>query len=139
VIEGYLQRLLDQHNAESRQRSRDIVAQFRRLRELQRAAPSATPAPQATVILALGNRQYRIGTTPPLTVSEREDTVLQAFLRPTPLAAMDSPMLAQRCGYADGRAILARLREKYNGVLANAIELPGGKSKGGYRVRITNA
>jgi hypothetical protein len=102
--------------------------------DLQReeAAPPADPA----CIASPGDRQYQIGPQALTVVSEREDTVLQAFLDQT---AMDHPTLIERTEYEDAARILRGLAEKYGGAFAPAIFLPGGKGRGGYRVTIRRA
>jgi hypothetical protein len=98
-----------------------------------------TSAGSTARIIAMGRRQYRVGEHSPITVSQREDTILQAFLKPAPLATMDYRTLCDRSGYEDAHRILKGLKTKYKGVFAPAIILPGGKGKGGYAVNIAPA
>jgi hypothetical protein len=102
---------------------------------VQAAATIETPpAPiDPTVIIALGERQYRIGDFPPLSVEENEDSVLQTFLeRPS----MDGPTLIDKAGFDSAPRVLRTLRKKYQGRFAHAITLPGKKGEGGYHVAI---
>jgi hypothetical protein len=90
--------------------------------------------PEESVIVSLGDRQYRIGKNTPLTVTPPHDAVLKAFIkRPT----MDEPTLRNLANGLDEPAKALRdLRKKYGGQFAPAITLPGRKSQGGYHVRI---
>src|SRR5262249_8839191 len=106
--------------------------------------PALAPSPVSTEvnpIIALGDRCYRVGQSEPLRVEDREDAVLQGFLRSP---AMSKPKLASVIGY-EAETVIAILRAlkgtprrpaKYSGVFAAAITLPGGRGKGGYRVKI---
>jgi hypothetical protein len=84
-----------------------------------------------------GDRAYSVGATV-VNVSEREDTLLHAFIgRP----AMDLPTLATRSGLPGESipSIVANLRKKYDRLFHSAIRPPGGKSKGGYRADVVDA
>jgi hypothetical protein len=63
--------------------------------------------------------------------------VLQAYLlSDPPVKAMDKPTLCKR-SVDHAPRVLTKLREKYDGRFAPAIQTPGGhKAAGGYRVRI---
>lgn len=108
--------------------------------------PHAAPASEAkqgegetpggAVIVSLGNRQYRVGSHPPVVVSENEDTVLQAFLEQ---ANMDTADLIERSGVGRAARVLSDLASKYGGAFAPAIRRPGAKGKGGYFVSIQAA
>jgi hypothetical protein len=99
----------------------------------QQSAP--TPRPQRNVVLSLGARQYRIGKCRPLAVTPTEDAVLQAFLDSP---AMNDPTLKAKTKQDEPGKVLRRLRTKYDGIFAPAIDTPGGNGKGGYHVRITS-
>ncbi|MFL5329880.1 MAG: hypothetical protein ACJ8C4_13305 [Gemmataceae bacterium] len=88
------------------------------------------------VIVAHGNRSYSINRQSSMTLTDREDTVLQAFLAQP---SMDKPSLEQKSGYFDGPRVLKRLMIKYGGMFAPAILLPVRRSQGGYRVSIRSA
>jgi hypothetical protein len=91
----------------------------------------------AATIRYLGEKAYSIGSSSPITVTDPEDAVLQAFL---PLASMDGPTLGEKSGYGDrAPKILRELSKKRSGLFAAAIRLPGGKSGGGYHVAIRKA
>jgi hypothetical protein len=105
------------------------------------AAAGRTPD---TCIVSLGSLAYRIGDHPPVTVSDREDTLLQAFLdSPT----MNKPQLAERTGLGAEVAVgllrglrgTGKRKAKYEGIFAPAIRMPGGKGQGGYHVNIRHA
>lgn len=84
-------------------------------------------------IIYMGKAMYRAGDCDPVRVDFKEDNVLQAFLG-TP--AMNKPDLVKASGEDDPGRVLRSLKTKYKGVFSDAIHLPGGKGKGGYRVRI---
>jgi hypothetical protein len=112
--------------------------------EAQSASGGAgSPPPPADAILFHGDpgrsRAYSIGTHQAVAVSEREHAVLQAFLSVAP--ALDGGSLSRACnlGSEDAVGVLAALRTKYEGIFEPAITIPGGKGKGGYRVRIAPA
>lgn len=97
----------------------------------------AGPLDDATTIHFHGGKAYSIGNSGPITVTDPEDAVLQAFL---PLPSMDGRTLGEKSGYGDrAPKILRDLRKKRNGLFASAIRLPGGKSGGGYHVAIRKA
>jgi hypothetical protein len=105
------------------------------------------PRPSAQIpdnyIVSLGDRVYQIGTTKPITLTETEHVVLQAFLGSLPqfppLQSMDKPELCRR-SVEHAPRVLARLREKYDERFAPAIDTPEGKkASGGYSVRICRA
>jgi hypothetical protein len=93
------------------------------------AAPSAT----STVIISLGERQYQIGDTSPVTLEANEDNVLQAFLEQ---ASMDGPRLIDIAGFEAAPRVLRSLCKKYDGRFGPAITLPAKKGQGGYHVAI---
>jgi hypothetical protein len=95
-------------------------------------------------ILYLGDCRYRVGEEEPIAVTEREDTVLQAFLACSPLG---KSQLAAQSGY-DGETAVTILRAlkgtrkrpaKYNGLLSESIRFPGRRGAGGYHVQIRRA
>jgi hypothetical protein len=95
--------------------------------------PSVSQHPPNTIVFK-GSRQYQIGEHPPNMVTCPEDAVLQPFLKPP---AIDDPALRGLANaVSEPGKILRGLRRKYNGMFAPAIDLPGGKGKGGYHVRI---
>jgi hypothetical protein len=87
-------------------------------------------------IIAVGERNYQIGDSRPIKVTDREDTVLRTFIEsPT----MEYDELADKSGLDPAAAVrvLRGLTTKYKGLFGTAIHLPGGKGKGGYHVRIS--
>jgi hypothetical protein len=116
---------------------RDDTASFRALWEKvqapQPAVPPADPIPPDTII-SLGNRVYRIGSDRPRVLTEREDALLQAFLDHP---AMDEKQLGAFSGFGeDAVKELRKLLVAYDRVYAPAIDMPGGKAKRGYHIRI---
>jgi hypothetical protein len=97
------------------------------------APPPAGEAADTNTIISLGNRSYQIGTQRPVVVGTDEDYVLQAFLRHP---AMDEQQLRETSGLPDAAKVLKGLFSWLDGIFAHAIHLPGGKSRGGYHVRI---
>ena len=89
-------------------------------------------SPQQTITY-IGERQYCVGAAAPISVTEAEDCVLQAFLEK---ATMDTPTLATESGMEEPAKVLRGLRDKYGRIFAPAILTPGVKGGGGYHVRI---
>ncbi|MCP4549676.1 MAG: hypothetical protein GY835_24740 [bacterium] len=87
-----------------------------------------------TTIVFLGDATYKIGRHKPVRVDTNEDYVLQAFIQ-TPV--LNKPALVKTSGVENPGRELRRLCEKYDGIFTDAITLPGGKGKGGYRVNVT--
>jgi hypothetical protein len=107
------------------------------LTALGRVGPLGKVRPRPDLIIALGKKFYAIGDYEPQEVTDSEDCLLQAFLT-TP--AMSLCTLANRSGLHESTGItLRRLRKKYGGRFAPAIDMPLPHSKTGYRVRITQA
>jgi hypothetical protein len=97
--------------------------------------PAAVKA-AAPRIVWYGSRQYGIGDQEPITLTDTEHMVLQAFVGPPPLQTMDKPTLCKR-SVEHAPRVLATLREKYGRRFAGAITTPQGKkAAGGYSVRI---
>jgi hypothetical protein len=95
---------------------------------------TSEPAP----IVPLGNRNYQVGTKT-VVVEEREDEVLQAFTRfagkePRWIPLQKQALLDQS-GYPDAHRRLAHMKKKYP-EMAPAIDCPGVKGRGGYKVRM---
>jgi hypothetical protein len=115
----------------------DVLARLQ-----QEAAVSKPPPPDdPPVIISLGARCYRVGGSPPVYVTEREENILQAFLAQP---CYDKPGLA-RAAALDGETAVGILRAflgssnrpaKYNGMFAPAIHMPGARGKGSYHVNI---
>jgi hypothetical protein len=84
-------------------------------------------------IIFLGNRQYRVGESTPVTVEENEDNVLQAFLKQS---TMDEQTLVAKSGVDHARKVLGKLKTKYDAIMKRAIRLPGRRGNGGYYVAI---
>jgi len=84
----------------------------------------------------LGNRQYLIGKHPPITLTDNEDNVLQAFLKQS---SMDESQLIEQAGFDRAPRVLRELRDKYDKRFAPAIKTPGRKGSGGYQVKIVHA
>jgi hypothetical protein len=97
---------------------------------------AAANAPSNSVIIRLGEREYRIGDAEPITVSDNEDSVLQAFLRQ---ASMDGPALVENAGFERAPKVLRDLKVNYDGIFGPAIRMPGKKGKGGYHVAIRSS
>jgi hypothetical protein len=107
------------------------------------ARAAAGPLPTETsagTITALGGGRYQVGTHPPVTLEENEDNVFQALLE-APGNTLDKPALIRNSGVDDAPRVLGRLRRKHAGTFATAIQCPGARGRGGYRVNIvsTNA
>jgi len=96
-------------------------------------------------IMFLGEKRYQVGDQAHC-VTEIEDNVLQAFLM-APGHVHSKSTLAKAAGVdeAQGVGILRRLKgtisrpPKYGGLFQPYVELPGGKGRGGYKVRIKAA
>jgi hypothetical protein len=87
-------------------------------------------------IISLGkldDGRYGIGDADPVTVTDIEDSVLQAFLS---APSMSAPQLVTKISDDRAPRVLGRLRKKYGGIFAPAIRCPGKKGQGGYSVRI---
>jgi hypothetical protein len=127
----------------------DVISDLERLRtEIERCAATQSASeptsrrrtrkrPRTTIIYH-GDRQYSIGKYDPIRLTDTEDMVLQAYLlSDPPLKAMDKPTLCKR-SVEHAPRVLAKLRGKYDGRFAPAIDTPEGKkAAGGYRVRIS--
>jgi hypothetical protein len=85
--------------------------------------------PARPTILSHGRRVYSLDGGDSRVVTDGEDDVLQAFLEQE---AMDFKTMAGKSGAQRPDRILRSLAQKFPG----AIELPGSKAAGGYRVRI---
>jgi hypothetical protein len=101
--------------------------------------------PAATVagwIKFLGERRYRVAGRP-ITVSENEDYVLQAFLK-APGNTHSMTTLSKAAGIDQSTCVrvLRKLKGSgstppaYDGIFTPFITLPGGKARGGYSVRV---
>jgi len=101
--------------------------------KLQHNEPLAPVANDADMIIAHGERCYRIGDSRPYQGSVSEDNVLTAVLA---VPAMDETTLKNKSGVPRARDVLRDLQTKYDGVFASAIHRPGSKGQGGYHVRI---
>jgi hypothetical protein len=78
-----------------------------------------------------GDGKYRVGSNLPVTVTDREDCVLQAFLKsPT----LDQAGLIKESGIGkEAPRVLKSLTTRYGGIFKPAVRLPGGKrGAGGY-------
>jgi hypothetical protein len=114
--------------------SADVIDTWLRiLRDGQGKSP--IPPNQETVdtIISLGNCLYRIDNSEQILVTDNEDNVLQAFLESP---AMDSATLHDKSGVPYARRVLKKVSEKNNNLFSPAINFPGTKSGGGYRVSI---
>jgi hypothetical protein len=97
-------------------------------------------AAQAECIIALGDQCYRVGDSDPVRVTYREDLILQAFLRRSPLS---KSALASSSIDAEAAVTILRLLKgtsqrppKYNGIFAPCITMAKKPRAGGYHVRI---
>lgn len=100
------------------------------------AAVASAPAVRASngqAIVRHGPASYSIDGQPPLTVTTAEDSVLTAFLESPEL---DSAALRDKTGVPRPSDVLTRLRKKYGGVFAGAIETPRQRGGGSYRVTV---
>jgi len=114
-----------------------LLARLGESREGSTVATTDNPTkPVDSYIISHGSRQYSIGVMHALTVTDREDTILQSFIH---RSSMDYKTLSDISGYLDAPRVLARLCEKYDGQFACAIHCPGEKNQGGYRVLIRAA
>jgi hypothetical protein len=111
---------------------------------LRDAVARRTPEREEVIrptILSLGRRRYAVGNADPVMVTVREDFVLSAFLRRTPLSKDELGNLST-CGPEAAVTILrslkgtARRPAKYGGLFAPCITMPGKPQAGGYHVRI---
>lgn len=102
--------------------------------ELQAAARPSHRGPAR--ILYYGGMTYGTDRADPVSVTERERRVLDAFLG---CRSMDLPTLVNDTGCDEAPKVLKALRKKYRGIFASAIRLPGRASAGGYRVTIERA
>jgi hypothetical protein len=82
----------------------------------------------------LGDCRLRIAGEP-LTITEREDSVLSALVS---LQAASKSSLESESGYADAVRVLRNLIHRYP-ALKKSITFPGGKGRGGYRTIIRMA
>jgi hypothetical protein len=89
--------------------------------------------PRPNEIEFMGERQYRVGDGRPIAVTDREDCVLQAFLK---YPAMNERKLVATSGIEQAVKVLRLLRTKYDQAFEPFISLPGGKGMGGYLVAI---
>jgi hypothetical protein len=103
------------------------------------ATQAQQPGAQPTIV-RVGELRYQIGTHPPVTVTVREDEILQAFIEHP---SMSKRQVGATSGLDPDTAVgvLRALTTpaKYDGWFAPAIHLPGGKGRGGYRVSIRPA
>jgi len=88
---------------------------------------------ESVTIRALGNKLYQVSGHEPRQVSDRENNVLQAFVRQP---VMDQSTLVRVSGEDNAAKMLRNLRRKHDGMWAEAIHLPGRKGRGGYRVHV---
>jgi hypothetical protein len=95
----------------------------------------ASVHPENNCIVSLGDRCYRIGELDAKVVTEREENVLQAFLK---RSALDQKQLSKASALEPEVAarVLRGLTKKYQGMFAPAITMPRARGKGGYHVRI---
>jgi hypothetical protein len=92
------------------------------------------PPEEKDWIIALGNNQYQINGSDPFCVNDREDFLLQAFLKQ---ASMSQQVLSEKTKISDAPRVFASLMKKCDGILAPAMRSPNGKKdQGGYFVRI---
>jgi hypothetical protein len=88
-------------------------------------------APGPTIV-SLGKRRYQIAPHMPVEVTDREDRVLEALLNAPGIGKLQ---LGKDSGIFDeAPRVLKKLTERYGGIFAPAIHLPGRRSRGGYRV-----
>lgn len=96
------------------------------------SVPTKSP-PNGRAIVRHGPASYSIDGRPPLTVTSVEDSVLRAFLEHPEL---DTAALRSKTGVPRPSDVLTRLRKKYGGVFASAIETPRQRGGGNYRVTV---
>jgi hypothetical protein len=87
----------------------------------------------STTIVDIGDRVYEIGGKK-MQVTKAEDDTLQAFIDSE---SLDDKNLKQITKSNRAPRTLRGLRERYSGMFAPAITLPGKRGNGGYVVRIT--
>lgn len=109
---------------------------IRMLREARTANDLRAVQEKPAAIVWLGDCVFLIPGQRPLSVGAEEQAVLTAFLR--------SPVLSERqlvdvTGYQNPVKTLRALKVKYKGSFSPYIELPGGKGRGGYHVKIVKA
>jgi hypothetical protein len=88
------------------------------------------------VIWFLEELAYQVGVSEPLVVSDREDTLLQAFIDHP---VMNEQQLRDKSGFDEAAKMLRTLCKKYDGYFAPAIRLPGSKCGGGYYAKVQPA
>ena len=84
------------------------------------------------VLLSYGRMIYGVEGCDPVVVSDTEDAILQCFIERPAIELAD---LQKESGVSNPSRILEGLREKFP-TFKPAIELPGGKSRGGYRATV---
>lgn len=103
--------------------------------EIEEASEEFEPTnSSANAISSLGNRVYQAPDGDPVTLTEKEDSVLQAFID---IKSMNHPTLVKESNYDDAAKVLKKLAKDYP-QFAPFIHCPGGKGRGGYRVLVTN-
>lgn len=102
----------------------------------QVASTAAAVDLETPIVEWMGGETFRVDDGKPVAVSTNERNVLQSFVG---MPAMSGPTLASRSGVEYADRVLRTLRGKYGGMFRDAIALPGGKNKGGYRVTVVEA
>jgi hypothetical protein len=85
----------------------------------------------------LGDRRYRVGNAPAIVLTESEDFVLRSLIDLG--GAADKPKLMEQTGKDDCHRVLAKIRQKYDQVLAPFVSTPGRRGAGGYTTTIRRA
>ena len=84
-----------------------------------------------------GNKSYSVDTGDPITVTNEEDSILQAFLDKQ--ASMDTKELSGVSGVTNVSRTLKCLINNYGGMFQAAVRMPSRKNGGGYYIRVTAA
>ena len=115
---------------------KDIATSIREVNAAREAnASNGSERPSPNTIIYRGNGVYSIGEHV-CRVTKSEDDVLQAFLAQQ---AMAKDELVAKAGFDKAVDVLRALQTKYDGIFAEAITMPGGRGRGGYRVRVAKA
>lgn len=92
-------------------------------------------APASRQIVHHGGRSFSIGTHESVDVTEPQKSVLLSFVGRVTQSIAD---IKHHSHVPWPNRELNALRKKYGGIFADAIHLPGGKGKGGYRVAVVS-
>jgi hypothetical protein len=95
-----------------------------------------TSAPPSEVIVYHGGQSYSIGGKRQFLVSDDEHKVLQTFLERK--IALSSRDLSGDNGVSNPAQTISGLWTHYDGAFRKAVNRPGGKSSGGYFIKVVH-